>query len=303
MTLYYSSEHESYSEAARWRAKEWWGIRPGSPQVTVWGRPYTGFRERFAQKIKSYCMNTLLISAFDLHADTMVHIWKKIDRFRPAIIYGYPSAISTLAVYLKENGISASHIGAKVIIITAEYSTQLERDVIEEVFGCKTANEYGCSETGGFAYECPLGSLHISSELTFVEFLNSEGEPIEPGETGEIVITHLRNDYMPLIRYRVGDVGIHLVGNCLCGRNLPLMKIVLGKERDFIRHPSGKRFTSEILVYITRAVGKKYPSSILHFRAVQKNLNLLEIEIVCGHGSVDRAESLFRELLKKPSWK
>jgi phenylacetate-CoA ligase len=298
LRLYYDGQHESYSEAARWRAKEWWKVRPGSAHVAIWGRPYTGFRDRLEQKLKSYGMNTLLISAFDLHPETLGQIWQRIYRFRPHIIYGYPSAIATLAAFVKENGLSADQLDIKVVIITAESAPSLQRDLIEEVFGCKTANEYGCSETGGFVYECRWGGWHVSSELTFIEFLDQQGKPVSSGETGEIFVTHLRNDYMPLIRYRVGDTGSPQEGICSCGRGLPLMKLALGKERDFIRLSNGKCYTSEILVYITRAVIEKYPSSILHFRAIQKNFNLLEIEIVGGSGSVDQAEILFSELLE-----
>jgi phenylacetate-CoA ligase len=299
LTLYYNSEHESYSEAARWRAKDWWGVKPGSHQVAIWGRPYTGYRDRLKQRIKSYSMSTLIFSAFDLQEEALARIWKKISRFKPSLIYGYPSAIYTLAVYLKENRIVADKLGIKVVIITAESSTSLQRDLIEEVFGCKTANEYGCSETGGFVYECPHGSWHISSELTFIEFLDPAGRPISSGETGEIFITHLKNDYMPLIRYRVGDIGSPLAGKCECGRGLPLMEVSVAKERDFIRLSNGECYTSEILVYITKAVMKEYPSSILQFRAVQKNLDLLEIEVVAGYGQLDRAEELFKRLMQK----
>jgi len=299
LTLYYTTCHESYSEAARWRAKEWWGIKPGSAHLAIWGRPYSGSRDRLEQKVKSYCMNTLLISAFDLHQETLNPIWRKISHFRPLIIYGYPSAISTLATYLKQNRIPAHHLGLKVIIITAESSNSLQRELIEEVFGCKTANEYGCSETGGFVYECPQGSWHISSELTLIEFLDPHGRPVETGETGEIFITHLLNDYMPLIRYRVGDMGSPLEGVCECGRGLPRMKLSSAKERDFIQLANGKRYTSEILVYIARAVTKRYPSSILQFRAVQKGVHLIELEIVGGSGNLDKAESLFKHLMKQ----
>lgn len=299
LTLYYSGEHESYSEAARWRAKDWWGIKPGLPQVAIWGRPYTGHKDRVIQTVKSYLMNTLLFSAFNLQEEALARIWKKISRFKPSVIYGYPSAIYTLAVYLKENRIVADKLGIKVVIIIAESSTSLQRDLIEEVFGCKTANEYGCSETGGFVYECPHGSWHISSELTFIEFLDQDGNPIPSGNRGEIFLTHLRNDYMPLIRYRVGDIGSPLLGTCGCGRGLPLMEVSVSKESEVIRLANDKIYSSEIFDYINLAMMKACPSCILQFRVTQKSVDLFEIEVVPGAKSVDRAEELFKKLMKK----
>jgi len=299
LIVYFSSKHESYSEAARWRAKDWWGVKPGSPHVAIWGRPYTGYRDRLSQKVKSYLMNTLLFSAFDLEEESLSRIWKKISRFKPSIIYCYPSSIFPLAVYLKENNKDARKMGIKVVMITAESCTLHQRSLIEEVFGCKIANEYGCSETGGFVYECPHGSWHISSELTFIEFLNHEGKPVSPGETGEIFITHLVNDYMPLIRYRVGDMGAPLSGACPCGRGLPLMKVSVVKESESIYLSNGRKYSSEIFDYINLAAMKAYPSSILQFRVTQKAIDLFEVEVVPGTGQAEKAEQLFKELMQK----
>jgi phenylacetate-CoA ligase len=299
ISLYYSTEQESYSEAARWRAKSWWGVKPGAPHVSLWGRPYTSYLDKFSQSIKSYLMNTLIFSAFDINKDKMGRIWKRILQFKPSIIYGYPSAISNLADYAKQNGITGDNLGVKVLIITAEASNSLQRELIEEVFGCKTANEYGCSETGGFVYECPHGSWHISSELTFIEFLDSDGCPVKFGQPGEIVVTHLRNGYMPLIRYRVGDIGSPVAGKCSCGMGLPRMQVSVAKERDFVRLPNGERHTSEIFVYITKAVLKQFPSSIIHFKVVQKALDYLEIQVVSGIKELDKALDLFKKLLEK----
>ncbi len=299
LTVYYDREHSSYSEAGRWRAKSWWGVRPGSPHVAIWGRPYTGYKDRIAQQIKSYFMNYLLFSAFDIRQHSLKKIWKKIYRFKPHIIYGYPSAIFALAEYIKNNELPGDKLGIKVIMITAESSSFDQRSMIEEVFDCKTANEYGCSETGGFVYECPEGNWHISSQLTFIEFIGQDGKPVSPGERGEIFVTHLRNNYMPLMRYRVGDIGSPLAGTCECGRNLPLMEVAVAKESDIIRLANGETYMSGDLLYINKSVMKAYPSSILQFRVTQKTIDSFEIEVVLGTGMVEKAEQLFEQLMKK----
>jgi phenylacetate-CoA ligase len=299
LKLFYSGEHESYSEAARWRSKAWWGITPGSPQVTIWGRPFTSDRDRLVQKAKSYLMNTLLFSGFDLQEKSLSRIWKKILTFKPSIIYGYPSAIYILAMYLQENSIDADRLAIKVIITPGELITTQQRELIEKVFRCKTANEYGCSETGGFVYECPQGSWHISSELTFVEFLDEQGNPVTSGQTGEIILTHLRNDYMPLIRYRVGDLGAPLSEMCSCGRGLPLMEVSVAKESDVFRLANGRTYSSKIFDYINIAVSKTYPSSVLQFRVIQKSLDIFEVEIVNGQDKSGRGEELFEQLMRQ----
>ena len=299
LTLYYDRENESYSEAGRWRAKNWWGIKPGSPHVTLWGRPFTGYKDRFSQKTKSYLMNNLLFSAFDLNKKTLQRIWDKIFRFRPNIIYGYPSAIFQLALYIKENKIDASSLKLKVIMTTAETITTQQRSLIEDAFCCRTANEYGCSETGGFVYECPQGNWHISSEMTFIEVLDRNGKPQPPGQPGEIVITHLRNNYMPLIRYRVGDKGTLLSGTCGCGRSLPLMKVTVAKESDIVKLANQKTYSSEIFDYINLAVLKKFPNSILQFRVIQNTLANFEVEYINGSDLCEHGKKLFEQIMKQ----
>jgi phenylacetate-CoA ligase len=298
LSLFYSSEHESYSEACRWRAKKWWGIEPGSPHVSIWGRPYSGHRDRLSQYVKSYLMNNLLFSAFDLNEEALENIWKKICRFKPAIIYGYPSAIYPLSVYIKEKKKPVDRLNLKVIMTTAESITTHQRNFIGEVFKCKTANEYGCSETGGFVYECPEGNWHISTELTFIEFLDPDGKPLPPESKGEIFVTHLRNHYMPLIRYRLGDFGASLAGACSCGRQLPLMKVSVGQESDIFNLSNGKKYSSEIFDYINLAIIKSYPESIKQFKAIQNDYDSFEIQIKSGKNSSKKAEALFERLLK-----
>ena len=229
----------------------------------------------------------------------MQRIWETLIRLKPEVIYGVPTAIYALANFIRKQGFTADHLGIKVLMTTAESCTDDQRAFMESVFGCKTANEYGCSETGGFVYECGEGSWHISTELTFIEFLNEKGIPVSPGETGEIFLTHLRNDYMPLIRYRVGDLGTSLSGLCACGRMLPRMGVTVCKENDIIRLADGESYMSGELNYISLAVTKVFPSSILQFRVRQKTLKLFDLEFVPGPEFVDQAEERFCKLMKK----
>lgn len=299
LTLKYSPRHQGYAHAVRWRAKQWWGIQPGDRHAIFWGRPYTCTRDRLVQKVKSMWMHQMHFSAFEMHAAGLDRIWHMLRWFRPSILYGYPSAIYLLALHLRGHRLNARRLGVKVIFITAEISLAEQRAVIEDTFGCPTANEYGCSETSGFVFECPMGNWHIAAEMVFVEFLDDRGDPVPEGEWGQVVVTTLQNDLMPLIRYRVGDIGRALPGTCACGRGLPLMDVSVGKERDFILTPDGKRHTSEILVYMTRAINQRLPDAILHFRAVQHRIDALEIEIVASPEKSAAAQSMLRSLLER----
>ena len=92
------------------------------------------------------------------------------------------------------------------------------RKFIEKAFGAEVFDIYGCTEIKEIAWECEKHEgYHINEDDVYVEILHGES-PAKPGEVGDIVLTDLRNKAMPLIRYRIGDRGLLIAGNCSCGR-------------------------------------------------------------------------------------
>jgi phenylacetate-CoA ligase len=116
--------------------------------------------------------------------------------------------------------------------------------------------------------------MHINADSVLVEFLK-EGEPVAPKERGEIVITNLWNRAMPLIRYRMGDIGIPSEEYCECGRGLPLMKDLEGRADDFIVLPSGRAVPPTRLIppfFLTPHVDQ--------FKMIQETPSDIQIQIV-----------------------
>src|SRR5690606_30639221 len=115
-----------------------------------------------------------------------------------------------------------------------------ERELIERVMGCKVTNRYGCEEVGLIASECEEHrGLHINVDDVFLEVVDDEGRPVKPGIPGKILVTDLANYGMPLIRYRIEDVGILSDRQCPCGRGLPLMHSIMGRVADFLKRADG----------------------------------------------------------------
>ena len=91
------------------------------------------------------------------------------------------------------------------------------RTEIEEGFGADVVDRYGAMETGQMALQCPEGiHYHVQSENVVVEVVNADGQPVEPGEQGRVVVTTLHNYAFPLIRYQIDDV-VTLGDSCSCG--------------------------------------------------------------------------------------
>ncbi len=115
------------------------------------------------------------------------------------------------------------------------------REVVRAAWDVDVADVYSCEEAGYIALQCPRHEhYHVQSENLLVEILDEVGRPCAPGETGRVVITPLHNFAMPLIRYELGDYAE--VGEpCDCGRGLPVLTRILGRRRNMIVLPDGRR--------------------------------------------------------------
>lgn len=290
----------SYDWASRWRGRRWLGIDIGDKEVALWGRPIYSRFARWSGGLKARLQNMLLLSAFDLTEENLDFYWRKIKKFQPSFFYGYSTVLTHLAQFIKDKEGSAETLKVKAIFATGETLYQSSRKLLKSVFNCPVAIEYGCSEAGGFAYECPEGGLHISAENVFVEFLNQENQPIKPGEIGEVVITSLTNFYMPFIRYKIGDLGSPCEGVCPCGRGLPLMDLHTAKLEDTILTPGGKVFSSKLFDYINLALMAKNIKGIRQFKVYQKSVDTFYVQMVRdSEFSNNKAVEFFLQKMKE----
>jgi phenylacetate-CoA ligase len=158
-----------------------------------------------------------------------------LRRGRPDILGWYPS---TLAVLARLNMASGPRLKLKSVFCGAETLSAGRRKLLGESFSCRVFQQYGCVEFGTLAFECPEERLHVCAPSCLLEIVDARGRPKKSG-TGDILVTSLSNLAMPLLRYRIGDRGSW--GNdCACGRGLPVLKSLEGRDNDFIILPSGR---------------------------------------------------------------
>lgn len=109
-------------------------------------------------------------------------------------------------------------------------------------FGVSVVDVYSAQEVGYIALQCPEQEhYHVQSEGVLVETLRDDGRPCAPGEVGKVVITTLHNFAFPLIRYVIADYA-EAGAPCPCGRGLPVIRRILGRERNLCTTPDGRRF-------------------------------------------------------------
>jgi len=157
----------------------------------------------------------------------------RIRRWRPTLIYGYASALTELARYVASRDLDLpdSLLG---VYSTAEMLDESQRSLIQQAFGCKVFNQYGCREVPNIAWECRHGGMHVMTDLVWLESLPGDGED-------RLVVTSLTHRLMPFIRYELGDAGKLLEGPCPCGSPFPLMEMGMCRKNDLILTSTGKR--------------------------------------------------------------
>lgn len=150
-----------------------------------------------------------------------------------------PSTLRELTLYFKKYGNKPSNLC--MVHTNSEIVEPDLRELVREVLGAKLIDTYSARELGYIALQCPEADhYHVQSENVLVEILNDQNQPCEIGEPGRVVVTALHNFASPLIRYVVGDYAI--AGElCSCGRTLPVIKRVLGRQRNVLKLPDGKK--------------------------------------------------------------
>jgi phenylacetate-CoA ligase len=163
------------------------------------------------------------------------------------------------------------------------------RELIEQAFQAKVFDHYGAAEMAALVTQCEAGSYHVNPEFGIVEILR-DGEPVAPGESGDLVATGFINPVMPLIRYGTGDTAIQGDGGCPCGRAFPTLLGIEGRRDDVLITPEGRRIGRLDPIF-------KSVTSLHETRIVQDAADHVRVEMVL-HADLAPVEeaSLRREL-------
>lgn len=266
-----------YSEAARWRGLSWWDIKIGDKCLMVWGNPLElNKRENLIYNMKErFLKNIIFISAYSLNPKSIEQYSKMISFQKPQYFYGYASALYLLAQLMMKKNIKLKY-KPKSIVSTSETLYDFQRETIEKVFDCPVINEYGARDAGIIAYQCPNGKMHISAENMIVEILDIETrKKVEYGKSGLVVITDLNNFSMPRIRYLLGDIAALSEEDCDCGRFLPVIEKIEGREDDIFVSLNGNYVHAVYFCNLARS----YPS-IRQFQIIQKTRTCMLLRII-----------------------
>ena len=164
---------------------------------------------------------------------------KFITDFGTTALHAIPSYVTRIYEVMQEMGLDPKRdTKHKTLIIGAEPHSEEQRRRIEEMMGVKAYNSFGMSEMcgPGVAFECQeQNGLHIWEDYYIVEIIDPDTlEPVPEGEVGELVLTTINREGMPLLRYRTRDLTRVLPGECPCGRHHKRLDRMKGRSDDMI---------------------------------------------------------------------
>jgi phenylacetate-coenzyme A ligase PaaK-like adenylate-forming protein len=171
------------------------------------------------------------------------------------------------------------------------------RKTIEDAFKTRVFDTYGCAEGMHVSAQCGAGgNYHVHTLDVIVEYLDDHGEPVSPSQPGNLILTRLYPGPMPLIRYKVGDVGIAGESHvCRCGRGYDVMQSIQGRDTDVVLTPSGNRL---IVHFFTGIL--EYFEEIDSFQVVQEDPSSIILRVVpAGEFSNETRQRVIDALRRK----
>ncbi|QPF73697.1 phenylacetate--CoA ligase family protein [Roseateles sp. DAIF2] len=284
LVFFIGKRRVSHDVAAKWRATRWWDVDIGDPEIVVWGSPIElGSQDRI-RAWRDRLLRTELLPAFQMSEAKLDGFIAAIRAKRPKMLFGYPSALSYIARHAQARGQRMDDLGIAVAFVTSERLYDEQRELISRVFGCRVANGYGGRDAGFIAHECPSGGMHLTAEDVIVELVDRDGRPVPAGQAGEIVVTHLATRDFPFVRYRTGDIAVLDTAACPCGRGLPMLKEIQGRNTDFVVAADGTVMHGLALIYILRDL-----AGLRSFKVVQHSRSRTEVLLVAEAGFAPEA--------------
>lgn len=267
-SVYMNKDEQSIIRGILTHWWEWSNYRIGKPIVQ------TGMTldRSLVKSLKDFFLRTYYLNAFSLSENQLKDVCEKLNNTDKYFLSGYASSLNVIAEYALKHNYS---IKLKSVISLGDKLFDHYRKNIENAFACKVYDTYGSNEGLMIAAQKDLEYLYILSPHVFVEIVDDEYVPVEDGIMGNILITRLDANSMPLIRYKLGDLGILLPKDKYPMRrdlNYPLLQQIVGRETDVVKLPSGKKLIVHSFTGIFEFV-----SEIKQFKVIQGKVNEITI--------------------------
>ncbi|MGH7727087.1 MAG: phenylacetate--CoA ligase family protein [Candidatus Eiseniibacteriota bacterium] len=271
----------------------WLGLDWRTPRAVLTGRAENGeLLEGAAGRLRGGLRSGVWLHSARIRAEG-ADFAGRAARANASLLSGPPSALERLAGAIAEAVPEAASYRPTVVLTWGEVLDEDRRTWIESAFGAPVYDAYRTREIGEAAHECrERRGLHVTMERVLIEFVR-DGEPADPGEDGEILVTALDNLAMPLLRFRLGDVGCRVPEpSCPCGRTSERILITDGRADELVTTTNGKRVHADWFEWLFESC-----PGLTDWRVRQDRREELSLDLVCADGLDDATlEGLRREI-------
>ena len=229
---------------------------------------------------------------------------KFITDFGTTALHAIPSYASRIHEVMEEMGIDpVRDTKLRTLVIGAEPHSEEQRRKIEKMLGVKAYNSFGMSEMcgPGVAFECTeQNGMHIWEDYYIVEIVDPQTlEPVPDGEVGELVLTTINREAMPLLRYRTRDLTRILPGDCPCGRHHKRLDRMKGRSDDMMILKGVNIFPIQIETVLMQfeELGTDYLITLTNEEA--NDLMTVEVELKEFSDDYPRLQALTREITRQ----
>lgn len=263
-----------------------------SASLSMEGDSVERVREHFrvsAPAVWKLIPDTRRFSAFEDPA----RVLEGLREWKPERISGYGSAIGRLFRYVADSG--AEFPLPKVVNFSSDSLSSTERDIIEKHFGIPVLGVYGSTEAFSIGYECGEGEgYHVNEDAACVRIVDPDDRDVAPGEPGSVLISNLVNRGTVLLNYRLGDVAAAIVEPCPCGRPLPRIRLLEGRDNAWIERPNAAP------VHPFRLSGPLNRLEVGRWQIVQPHIDRLVVRVLPTPGQDrGRLETSIRALVRE----
>ncbi|MCG8573247.1 MAG: AMP-binding protein [Flavobacteriales bacterium] len=227
--------------------------------------------------------------------------WDSIERFKPTVLIAIPSFVLTLIDYAKANGIDYRNSSLKKVIAIGQpiRNTDLSLNKIgkriEEEWGLSVYSTYASTEMGCAFTECGFGTGgHLHPDLLYMEVVDEDGNEVAHGEEGEIVVTTLGVEAMPLLRYKTGDIAVKYDDTCSCGRTSGRLGPIIGRKQQMVKYKGTTVHPSALIPFLDSHKGVR--SYLIELSTDELGLDVLSVLVAEENCDAEKAQQLTNEM-------
>jgi len=273
--------------------KNWYGIHRAPREVRMMRLATEYMPSGKTQSLRKLLWRHVVLPGLSLADHDYERSFDVLQKFQPAVLWGFTSALRGLAEYMLANGKRLSY-RPKLVVTWAEPVHAEEEDSLQRAFDCPVTNLYSSHEVGHIACRCPAGSFHVDQKHLLVQ-VDRESIKLDDADSGELVITTLFDSPMPFIRYRMGDIGSVSESTCSCGRKLQVLNSLVGRTYELFTTRDGRMISPNFWLHLFRR--ENVAGFIKRFQITYKKDGNILIKIVPKPGHSMETEPELRQLV------